>query len=182
MLLSEETDMNESQMTSVQDSGKTNETKQNSSLKPKPALPKKPDSVTTGSENTGKSANHGISRKGELTVSELCSESDNSEKSQMDKKKLSEQAGLKRSDSKTKDLRGSGDSKSGKKELQTDSNQNITFIQHEEGLSSNKGQSQENSVSKDKSDGTKDQTGGKGRRNRRKQVCIKHVSKKKSDL
>ncbi|KAH3790012.1 hypothetical protein DPMN_168206, partial [Dreissena polymorpha] len=144
---------------------------------PKPALPRKPDlnTVMNNSEN-------GMSGKGEseVKVSELFSESDMSEQSKRlpekkysDRKhKMSSNSGSEvgRSESKTKE-RKSSSSCSTKQEMVKDSNQNITFLKHDDVRISKGGESVSGdvSVSSVKNELLTEPSGGKSRRNRRKQ-------------
>jgi len=176
MVLSEETDMNESLITFQSNTNIS----QNSIPKPKPSLPKKPDISVTQSDKPVTVVNGSIPRKGELTVSELYSESDTSEICHIEKRRLpngSSTSGLKRTDSKSKTSKTNGSLKPCKKELQTDSNQNITFVQHEygemglvEGRQTTGDKQGEVTGSKDNSEGTIELSTGKSKRNKRKQV------------
>lgn len=184
LLLSDETDLSQklnSPQSSILPSDNKNNSIQNSSSKQKPALPKKPDITVSECENNAPKINGSIPKKGELTVSELYSESDTSEIYPVDRKRLANgslTSSLKRSDSKSKEKKNSN---VGKKEILKDNNQNITYMQHDEGASSgiNRNTSHDSLASekqadinmgREKSDVTGEQPTGKGRRNKRKQV------------
>ncbi|XP_052771824.1 kinase non-catalytic C-lobe domain-containing protein 1-like isoform X3 [Mya arenaria] len=181
-ILSEEFEMEK--QTKTKSRLKSDSTSDLSNVKPKPALPKKPDLTVTSGHTSEESAsttqNSSSKTNGELVVSELLSESDTSDQSRKEQEKRSSERKHKLSSSSSSDLNKSDpkpkerkSSSSSKKELQKDNNQNITFLKY--GDSGNKTQTTGdsevatdiNSNGLDKNENAEPASGKK--RNRRKQ-------------